>query len=122
MPWASGTSLTRNPRLVKELETRAGGKELVLPTRSSLCGVPPRPSTWWRKAGGAANIGAHEHALLDYATHHMQGIPGVRPIGTAAHKASVLSFVLEGYKRGDRPPGAGGARPGSLRRMHRLAR
>ncbi len=28
--WASGTSLTRNPRFVKELEARAGGRSAVL--------------------------------------------------------------------------------------------
>lgn len=28
--WATGTSLTRNPRFVKELETRVGGKDVVV--------------------------------------------------------------------------------------------
>ena len=46
---------------------------------------------------GIDAIGAYEHALLDYATHHIRPIPGVRLVGTAAHKASVLSFVLAGY-------------------------
>ncbi|WP_046114059.1 family 2A encapsulin nanocompartment cargo protein cysteine desulfurase [Aquincola tertiaricarbonis] len=46
---------------------------------------------------GIEAIGAYEHALLDYATHRIRPIPGVRLVGTAAHKASVLSFVLEGY-------------------------
>ncbi|RQP21515.1 family 2A encapsulin nanocompartment cargo protein cysteine desulfurase [Piscinibacter terrae] len=46
---------------------------------------------------GIENIGLYEHGLLDYATHHMRPIKGVRLIGTAAHKASVLSFVLDGY-------------------------
>jgi len=46
---------------------------------------------------GIENIGRYEHVLLDYATHHMQPIPGVRLIGTALEKASVLSFVLDGY-------------------------
>jgi len=46
---------------------------------------------------GIENIGAYEHALLDYATHLMQPIPGVTLIGTARDKASVLSFLLAGY-------------------------
>ncbi|MBX9794562.1 MAG: SufS family cysteine desulfurase [Burkholderiaceae bacterium] len=46
---------------------------------------------------GIENIGRYEHGLLDYATHHMKPIPGVKLIGTAADKASVLSFVLDGY-------------------------
>lgn len=40
---------------------------------------------------------AYEHALLDYATHHLKEIPGLRLIGTAREKASVLSFTLEGF-------------------------
>lgn len=46
---------------------------------------------------GIENIGRYEHGLLDYATHHMQPIKGVRLIGTAKDKASVMSFVLDGY-------------------------
>jgi cysteine desulfurase/selenocysteine lyase len=46
---------------------------------------------------GIENIGRYEHGLLDYATHHMRPVPGVKLIGTAADKASVLSFVLAGY-------------------------
>jgi cysteine desulfurase / selenocysteine lyase len=46
---------------------------------------------------GIENIGRYEHALLEYATHHMQAIRGVRLIGTAKVKASVLSFVLDGH-------------------------
>ncbi len=43
-------------------------------------------------------IAQYEHALLVYATTFLQEIPGLRLIGTAREKASVLSFVLEGYK------------------------
>ena len=46
---------------------------------------------------GIENIGRYEHDLLAYATHHLKPIPGVLLVGTAAHKASVLSFVLDGY-------------------------
>jgi cysteine desulfurase/selenocysteine lyase len=46
---------------------------------------------------GIENIGHYEHSLLEYATHHMKPIKGVTLIGTARDKASVLSFVLEGY-------------------------
>ncbi len=46
---------------------------------------------------GIENIGRYEHELLEYATHHLAPIPGVRLIGTARDKASVLSFVLDGY-------------------------
>lgn len=46
---------------------------------------------------GIENIGRYEHDLLAYATHHLKPIPGVRLVGTAQDKASVLSFVLAGY-------------------------
>jgi cysteine desulfurase/selenocysteine lyase len=46
---------------------------------------------------GLENIARYEHDLLSYATHHLQPIAGVRLIGTAHDKASVLSFVLKGY-------------------------
>ena len=46
---------------------------------------------------GIENIGRYEHGLLDYGTHHLQPIKGVRLIGTARDKASVLSFMLAGY-------------------------
>ena len=45
---------------------------------------------------GLDAVAAAEHELLEYGTAALQGIPGVRLIGTAAHKASVLSFVIEG--------------------------
>jgi len=43
-------------------------------------------------------IHQYEHYLLVYATQLMKDIPGLRLIGTAPDKASVLSFVFEGYK------------------------
>ena len=47
---------------------------------------------------GMENIAAYEHYLLEYATRLLKEVPGLRLIGTAPDKASVLSFVLEGYK------------------------
>ncbi|MGB5707145.1 MAG: cysteine desulfurase [Arenicellales bacterium] len=38
----------------------------------------------------------HEQDLLDYATEKLQQIPGLKIIGTAEHKASVISFIIEG--------------------------
>lgn len=45
---------------------------------------------------GLPAIGAYEHELLDYATAALSSIKGLRLIGTASAKASVLSFVLNG--------------------------
>lgn len=46
---------------------------------------------------GIDNISQYEHYLLLYATNLMKQVPGLKLIGTAADKASVLSFTLEGY-------------------------
>jgi cysteine desulfurase/selenocysteine lyase len=45
---------------------------------------------------GIEKIAAHEHRLLELATRALEKIPGIEIIGTAAHKAAVLSFTLEG--------------------------
>jgi cysteine desulfurase / selenocysteine lyase len=47
---------------------------------------------------GLPNIAAYEHALLEHATAGLRNVPGLRLIGTAAHKASIVSFVLDGYE------------------------
>jgi len=47
---------------------------------------------------GLHHIARYEHDLLAYATEAIRPIPGVRLIGTAADKASVLSFVLAGHE------------------------
>ncbi|MDP2226538.1 MAG: family 2A encapsulin nanocompartment cargo protein cysteine desulfurase, partial [Moraxellaceae bacterium] len=46
---------------------------------------------------GIDNIARHEHELLVYGSRLLADIPGLRLIGTAADKASVMSFVLDGY-------------------------
>ena len=38
---------------------------------------------------------SYEHELLEYATSLLADIPGVKIIGTAANRASVLSFTIE---------------------------
>ena len=45
---------------------------------------------------GLDAVSRHERDLLAYATAAVQQIPGLRIIGTAREKASILSFVLDG--------------------------
>lgn len=45
---------------------------------------------------GIEQIAAYEQELLNYATQRILSIDSVKPIGTAANKASVLSFVVNG--------------------------
>ncbi|KAF1030084.1 MAG: Cysteine desulfurase [Burkholderia plantarii] len=47
---------------------------------------------------GIELIARYEHDLLAYATERLGPVPGVRLVGTARDKASVLSFVLKGYE------------------------
>jgi cysteine desulfurase/selenocysteine lyase len=44
---------------------------------------------------GLDNIAPYEDELLGYATERLSEVPGLRIIGTAASKGSVISFVLE---------------------------
>jgi cysteine desulfurase / selenocysteine lyase len=50
---------------------------------------------------GLENVAHYEHDLLGYATAQLLSVPGLRVIGTAPAKASVLSFVLAGYNPQD---------------------
>lgn len=45
---------------------------------------------------GIEQIASYEQELLNYATQRILSIDSVKPIGTAANKASVLSFVVNG--------------------------
>jgi len=45
---------------------------------------------------GMDRIAAYEKHLLDYATEAISAVDGIRLIGTAREKASVLSFIVEG--------------------------
>jgi cysteine desulfurase/selenocysteine lyase len=46
---------------------------------------------------GLENIARYEHELLVYGMHALQSIPGLKLIGTAPDKTSVMSFVLAGH-------------------------
>ena len=47
---------------------------------------------------GIHNIARYEHDLLEYGQHALQSVSGLRLIGTALNKASVMSFTLAGYE------------------------
>jgi cysteine desulfurase / selenocysteine lyase len=46
---------------------------------------------------GLDAIARYEHDLLCYGMHQLAAVPGLRLVGTAPGKASVMSFVLAGY-------------------------
>lgn len=47
------------------------------------------------------NISAYEHELLEYATEKLSAIKGLKIIGTAKEKASVISFVIDNIHPSD---------------------
>jgi len=47
---------------------------------------------------GVENVKRYEHELLVYATKELQTVSGLRLIGTATEKTSVLSFTLDGFE------------------------
>jgi cysteine desulfurase/selenocysteine lyase len=47
------------------------------------------------EAVGMARVASHEEQLLAYANEALREIPGLRLVGTAPDKASVLSFVMD---------------------------
>jgi len=52
----------------------------------------------WLSRVGIERVERYEHELLVYATEKLGTVPGLTMIGTAAAKAGVLSFVLDGQK------------------------
>jgi cysteine desulfurase / selenocysteine lyase len=50
----------------------------------------------WLSGLGLDVVAAHEAALLDHAVAEVSQVPGVRLVGTARERASILSFALEG--------------------------
>ena len=50
----------------------------------------------WVTDQGLANLAAHEETLRQAAEQALTALPGLRIIGTARHKAAVISFTLDG--------------------------
>jgi cysteine desulfurase/selenocysteine lyase len=55
----------------------------------------------WVENIGLENIARHESTLLAHATRLVQPLEGIRVIGTARNKASVLSFTMSGAHASD---------------------
>jgi cysteine desulfurase/selenocysteine lyase len=83
--------------------------ESVSFAKTTYAGIPNKFEAGTPNIAGAVGLGAavdyvqslgfayadHEHDLLDYATKRMKEVGGLRVIGQAANKASVISFVME---------------------------
>jgi len=94
-PWQGGGHMIKDVRFENTVYQNAPEKfEAGTPDIAGVVGLGAAID-YLLKVGIPA-IAAYEHALLEYATQALAAIPGLRPIGTAASKASVLSFVIPG--------------------------
>jgi len=94
-PWHGGGNMIRSVSWEKTTYMAAPGKfEAGTPPIAAAIGLGAAID--YLTALGLDRIAAHEHELLAYATERLSAIPGLRILGTAKDKASVISFVVEG--------------------------
>jgi SufS family cysteine desulfurase len=94
-PWQGGGHMIKDVRFEKTIYQHAPEKfEAGTPDIAGVVGLGAAIDYLFKV--GIPGIAAYEHALLEYATQALATIPGLRPIGTAATKASVLAFVIPG--------------------------
>ena len=60
-----------------------------------------KPAIEFIQSLGKARMAAHEHELMVYASSVLGSMKGIRLIGTAANKVSIVSFVVEGVHHFD---------------------
>ncbi len=99
-PWQGGGSMIKNVTFEETTYSEPPAKfEAGTPNIADAVGLGAALDYVSRL--GLPQIARYEHELLDYATAKLSRIPGLRLIGTAAHKVSVLSFVLPNRKTED---------------------
>ncbi|HJV47671.1 MAG TPA: cysteine desulfurase [Geothrix sp.] len=94
-PWHGGGNMIRSVSWEKTTYMAAPGKfEAGTPPIAAAIGLGVAID--YLTGLGLDRIAAHEHELLVYATEKLSAIPGLRILGQAKEKASVISFVVEG--------------------------
>jgi len=94
-PWHGGGNMIRSVTWEKTTYMAAPGKfEAGTPPIAAAIGLGAAID--YLTGLGLDRIAAREHELLRYATERLSTLPGLRILGNAADKASVLSFVVEG--------------------------
>ena len=94
-PWQGGGHMIKDVRFEKTVYQNAPEKfEAGTPDIAGVVGMGAAIDYLFKI--GIPAIAAYENALLEYAQHAIPTIPGLRPIGTALNKASVLAFVIPG--------------------------
>ncbi|CAM5793083.1 aminotransferase class V-fold PLP-dependent enzyme [Castellaniella caeni] len=94
-PWQGGGDMIRTVSF--EGSTWAEGPQRFEAGTPNIAGsVALGAAIAYVRTLGLDRIAAHETMLLEQATEAMRAIPGVRLVGTAAHKAGILSFLVDG--------------------------
>jgi cysteine desulfurase/selenocysteine lyase len=100
-------------QLLERMPPWQGGGEMILAVtfaKTTYNGLPNKFEAGTPNISGGVGLGAavdfldgldreaahaHENALLDHATRALSTIPGLRIVGTATDKASLVSFVVD---------------------------
>jgi cysteine desulfurase/selenocysteine lyase len=92
-PWQGGGNMIRNVTFEETTYSDAPAKfEAGTPNIADAVGLGAALDYVNRL--GLVNTGRYEHELLEYATEHLSRIDGVRLLGGARDKVSVISFVV----------------------------
>ena len=93
-PWQGGGSMIRHVTFEETIYSDPPAKfEAGTPNIADAVGLGTAIDYVTRL--GMSNIERYEHEITAYATEQLARIPGLRPIGTALSKVSVLSFILD---------------------------
>ncbi len=96
-PWQGGGHMIRDVTFEKTVFNSAPEKfEAGTPDIAGVVGLGAAIDYLF--GIGIPAIAAYEHSLLEHAVSALSSIPGIRPIGTARAKASVLGFVIPGIE------------------------
>ena len=93
-PWQGGGSMIRHVTFERTIYSDPPAKfEAGTPNIADAVGLGAAIDYITRL--GMINIEQYEHKLTEYGMQRLAEIPGLRLIGTAPHKVSVLSFILD---------------------------
>lgn len=94
-PWQGGGHMIQDVTFEKTVYRPAPEKfEAGTPDIAGVVGLSAAIDYLFRI--GLPGIAAYEHSLLEYAIDRISTVPKLKLIGTAAHKASIFSFVIPG--------------------------
>jgi cysteine desulfurase / selenocysteine lyase len=94
-PWQGGGNMIRDVRFEETVYNDIPNKfEAGTPNVADTVGLGAALD--YVNKTGIENISRYEHFLTDYGMQQLSAIPGLRIIGTARNKISVLSFVIPG--------------------------